>query len=207
VSPLIPSIIRPRNPGGKSQPTVRVVQLSQGATRANASVRSQIAHGIPLSGERYEHHEHNDDRQGNIGGGLARLWEQAEHNVTTLGRDGGDASGADVVFVAVPSGSVSEALGRVSGLEGKIAVDAANAFTGRDLAAVLAEKRSHGRMVTLDDVAPAGVAWFGGLLRRAHDVREEAVASTRSSSALLLPAVGYSRSDVSTLAADGSDGG
>jgi hypothetical protein len=44
-------------------------------------------------------------------------------------------------------------------------------------------------------------------LRRAHDVREEAVASTRSSSALFLPAVGYSRSDVSTLAADGSDGG
>jgi hypothetical protein len=75
------------------------------------------------------------------------------------------------------------------------------------LAAVLAEQRSHGRMVTLDDVAPAGVAWFGGLLCRAHDVREEAVASTRSSSALLLPAVGYSRSDVSTLAADGSDGG
>jgi hypothetical protein len=58
-----------------------------------------------------------------------------------------------------------------------------------------------------DDVAPAGVAWFGGLLRRGHDVREEAVASTRSSSALFLPAVGYSRSDVSTLAADGSDGG
>lgn len=75
------------------------------------------------------------------------------------------------------------------------------------LAAVLAEQRSYGRMVTLDDMAPAGVAWFGGLLRRGHDVREEAVASTRSSSALFLPAVGYSRSDVSTLASDESDGG
>jgi hypothetical protein len=47
----------------------------------------------------------------------------------------------------------------------------------------------------------AAVAW-AGLLRGAHDVREEAVASTRSSSALFLPAVGYSRSDVSTLAAE-----
>jgi predicted dinucleotide-binding enzyme len=32
--------------------------------------------------------------RGNIGGGLARLREQAGHNVTALGRDGGDASDA-----------------------------------------------------------------------------------------------------------------
>src|SRR5919199_466285 len=70
--------------------------------------------------------------RGNIGGGLAKLWEQAGHTVTTLGRDGGDASDADVVLVAVPSGSVSEALGKVSGLEGKTAIDTANAFQGRN---------------------------------------------------------------------------
>ena len=70
--------------------------------------------------------------KGNIGGGLARLWTQAGHNVTTLGREGGDASGADVVLVAVPGGSVSDALANVSGLEGKIAIDAANAFAGRN---------------------------------------------------------------------------
>ena len=70
--------------------------------------------------------------RGNIGGGLARLWEQAGHDVTTLGRDGGDASGADVVVVAVPSGSIGEALGKVSGLDGKVAIDTANAFAGRD---------------------------------------------------------------------------
>jgi predicted dinucleotide-binding enzyme len=70
--------------------------------------------------------------KGNIGGGLARRWEKAGHTVTTLGRDGGDASDADVVLVAVPSGSISEALAKVSGLEGKVAVDAANAFTGRN---------------------------------------------------------------------------
>ena len=70
--------------------------------------------------------------KGNIGGGLARLWERAGHSVTTLGRDGGDASNADVVLVAVPSGSISEALGKVTGLEGKTAIDAANPFAGRN---------------------------------------------------------------------------
>jgi 8-hydroxy-5-deazaflavin:NADPH oxidoreductase len=70
--------------------------------------------------------------RGNIGGGLAKLWEQAGHTVTTLGSDGGDASDADVVLVAVPSGSVSEALGNVTGLEGKTAIDTANAFAGRN---------------------------------------------------------------------------
>jgi 8-hydroxy-5-deazaflavin:NADPH oxidoreductase len=70
--------------------------------------------------------------RGNIGGGLARLWQQAGHEVTTLGREGGDASDADVVLVAVPSGSISEALEKVTGLEGKTAIDSANAFTGRN---------------------------------------------------------------------------
>jgi predicted dinucleotide-binding enzyme len=70
--------------------------------------------------------------KGNIGGGLARLWERAGHKVTTLGREGGDASDADVVLVAVPGGSASDALAKVSGLEGKIAIDTENAFAGRN---------------------------------------------------------------------------
>src|SRR5215211_4803444 len=70
--------------------------------------------------------------RGNNGGGLARLWEQAGHNVTTLGREGGDAADADVVLVAVPSGSISAALANVTGLEGRIAIDTANAFAGRN---------------------------------------------------------------------------
>jgi predicted dinucleotide-binding enzyme len=70
--------------------------------------------------------------RGNIGGGLAKLWEQAGHDVTTLGRDGGDASDADAVLVAVPSGSLSEALATVTGLEGKIVIDTTNAFQGRN---------------------------------------------------------------------------
>ena len=70
--------------------------------------------------------------KGNIGGGLARLWELAGHEVTTLGHEGGDASDADVVLVAVPGGSASDALSKVTGLEGKIAIDTENTFGGRD---------------------------------------------------------------------------
>jgi 8-hydroxy-5-deazaflavin:NADPH oxidoreductase len=70
--------------------------------------------------------------RGNIGGGLARLWERAGHEVTTLGQEGGDASGADVVLVAVPGGSIGEALSKVTGLEGKTTIDTTNAFGARD---------------------------------------------------------------------------
>jgi 8-hydroxy-5-deazaflavin:NADPH oxidoreductase len=70
--------------------------------------------------------------RGNIGGGLAHRWEKAGHTVTTLGHDGGDASAADVVLVAVPGGEIADALGKVSGLDGKTAIDATNAFGGRN---------------------------------------------------------------------------
>ena len=70
--------------------------------------------------------------RGNIGGGLAARWRKAGHEVQELGKDGGDASSADVVLVAVPSGALGEALGKVTGLEGKIAIDATNAFAGRN---------------------------------------------------------------------------
>lgn len=70
--------------------------------------------------------------KGNVGGGLARLWERAGHDVTTFGREGGDASGADVLLVAVPSGAIADALAGVSGIAGKPAIDATNAFHGRN---------------------------------------------------------------------------
>jgi len=53
---------------------------------------------------------------GNVGGGLADLWERAGHDVTRLGRDGGDVSDAGVVLVAVPGGATAGALGRLAGL-------------------------------------------------------------------------------------------
>ena len=107
--------------------------------------------------------------KGNIGGGLARLWEQAGHNVTTLGREGGDASDADVVLVAVPGGSASDALSRVSGLEGTIAIDAENAFAGRNeqYESFAHEVKAH----TNGPVAKAFNANFAALYDRIRDTR------------------------------------
>jgi 8-hydroxy-5-deazaflavin:NADPH oxidoreductase len=70
--------------------------------------------------------------KGTIGGGFARLWGTGSTHRHHPRPWGGDASAADVVLVAVPSGSISEALGKVTGLEAKVAIDSANAFGGRD---------------------------------------------------------------------------
>jgi predicted dinucleotide-binding enzyme len=70
--------------------------------------------------------------RGNVGGGLAKLWRAAGHEVQELGRDGGDATSADVVLVAVPGAQVGEALAGVRGLEGKVAIDATNVVRDRD---------------------------------------------------------------------------
>jgi predicted dinucleotide-binding enzyme len=45
--------------------------------------------------------------RGQIGGGLARLWRESGHEETSLGRDGGDVSGADVVLIAVSGSRIS----------------------------------------------------------------------------------------------------
>jgi predicted dinucleotide-binding enzyme len=70
--------------------------------------------------------------RGNVGGGLARLWREAGHEVQELGRDGGDASEADVLLVAVPGPEIASALGGVTGIEGKVTIDATNAVRGRN---------------------------------------------------------------------------
>jgi predicted dinucleotide-binding enzyme len=66
--------------------------------------------------------------RGNVGGGLADLWEQAGHEVTRLGKEGGDVSAADAVLIAVPGGAIEAALDNVRGLEGKTVIDATNLF-------------------------------------------------------------------------------
>jgi 8-hydroxy-5-deazaflavin:NADPH oxidoreductase len=70
--------------------------------------------------------------RGNVGGGLAKLWQKAGHAVNPLGREGGDGSAADVLVVAVPSGAVADALGKVSGIDGKVTIDATNAYGPRN---------------------------------------------------------------------------
>jgi predicted dinucleotide-binding enzyme len=70
--------------------------------------------------------------RGNVGGGLARMWRAAGHEVRELGRDGGDASEADVLLVAVPGPEIANALRSVTGVEGKVTIDATNAVRGRN---------------------------------------------------------------------------
>jgi 8-hydroxy-5-deazaflavin:NADPH oxidoreductase len=70
--------------------------------------------------------------RGNVGGGLAKLWRDAGHEVREIGRDGGDASAADALLVAVPGPQISDALGKVTGIEGKVTIDATNAVRGRN---------------------------------------------------------------------------
>jgi 8-hydroxy-5-deazaflavin:NADPH oxidoreductase len=68
--------------------------------------------------------------RGNVGGGLADLWEKAGHEVQRIGSDGGDVTGVDAVLLAVPSAAIGDALGSVSGLQGKTLIDATNLFQG-----------------------------------------------------------------------------
>lgn len=70
--------------------------------------------------------------RGNVGGGLAAKWRDAGHEVQELGRDGGDASDADVLLLAVPGPEIANALGGMSGIEGKPTIDATNAVRGRN---------------------------------------------------------------------------
>ncbi len=100
--------------------------------------------------------------RGRIGGGLADLWRDAGHEVDELGRDGGDASDADAVLVAVPGALISPALSGVTGLEGKIAIDATNVLPERhgDFPSYAEEVKSF----THAPVAKSFNMNFGGLL-------------------------------------------
>jgi 8-hydroxy-5-deazaflavin:NADPH oxidoreductase len=64
--------------------------------------------------------------KGNVGGGLADLWEKAGHEVTRIGSDGGDVSDAEAVLLAVPGGAVADALDGVQSIDGKTVIDATN---------------------------------------------------------------------------------
>lgn len=68
--------------------------------------------------------------RGNVGGGLARRWRAAGHEVIEIGRDGGDVSAADVVLLAVPSAQIEDALRGADGIEGKTVIDATNYVRG-----------------------------------------------------------------------------
>ena len=64
--------------------------------------------------------------RGNVGGGLGDRWEKAGHELTRIGREGGDVSGADAVLMAVPGRSVPDAFETVVGWDAKTVLDATN---------------------------------------------------------------------------------
>src|SRR4051794_27778901 len=66
--------------------------------------------------------------RGNVGGGLADLWERAGHQVTRLGREGGEISGAEAVLLAVPGDAIADALEKLRGIEGRTVIDATNLY-------------------------------------------------------------------------------
>jgi len=68
--------------------------------------------------------------RGNVGGGLADRWERAGHEVTRIGSEGGDASDADAVVLALPGAALAQAFETVTGLQGKTVIDATNLIGG-----------------------------------------------------------------------------
>lgn len=69
--------------------------------------------------------------RGKVGGGLARLWRAAGHEVEEIGRDGGDVAGADAVLLAVPAPAIEDAMARMSGFGDVPLIDATN-LVGRE---------------------------------------------------------------------------
>jgi predicted dinucleotide-binding enzyme len=60
---------------------------------------------------------------GNVGGGLADLWEGAGHEMMRIGLTGADVSDADAVLLAVPGEAIAVALDGLRGIEGKTIID------------------------------------------------------------------------------------
>ena len=101
--------------------------------------------------------------RGKIGGGLADLWEKAGHEVTRLGHEGGDVAEADVVLIAMPGGSIEEALAGVTGLEGKTTIDATNLYGGAVPPGGHASNAEYVKSVTGGPTAKAWNINFGAL--------------------------------------------
>ncbi len=64
--------------------------------------------------------------KGNVGGGLADLWEAAGNQVTRIGSEGGEVSDAEAVLLALPGAAIADVFETVRGLEGKTVIDATN---------------------------------------------------------------------------------
>jgi 8-hydroxy-5-deazaflavin:NADPH oxidoreductase len=110
--------------------------------------------------------------RGVMGGTLARLWTSAGHEVTQLGRAGGDAADADVVLLAVPSQAVPAALEGVTGLRGKVVIDLTNRFGG-DAPAGYPSIAEYVKASTGGPTAKAFNLNYGELLDKASEARAQ----------------------------------
>lgn len=116
--------------------------------------------------------------RGNVGGGLADLWEKAGHDVTRIGREGGDVSEAEAVLVAVPGAAVGEALDNIQGIDGKTVIDATNLFGSEPPAGF----RSNAEFVKSKTNGPT-VKSFNLNLARLYDQVEKASSAPATSGA------------------------
>jgi predicted dinucleotide-binding enzyme len=108
--------------------------------------------------------------RGMIGGGLGDLWEQAGHEVTRIGRDGGDVSGAEVVLIAVPGPAVADVFERVTGWDGKTVIDATN-LIGAQPPSGFASNAEYIKSRTGGPTAKSFNINFASLFGRLHEAR------------------------------------
>jgi predicted dinucleotide-binding enzyme len=94
--------------------------------------------------------------KGKVGGGLADLWRKAGHQVTELGREGGNATGAEAALLAVPAAAISAALAGIRGLDGVPVIDPTN---------VVRDPRPEG----FDSLAQYVKSLTGGLVAKAFN--------------------------------------
>jgi predicted dinucleotide-binding enzyme len=108
--------------------------------------------------------------RGTIGGTLARLWTSAGHEVTELGREGGDVAGSDVVLLAVPSSVAVDALASVTGLRDQIIIDATNRLGSEAPPSGYSSIAEYVKTTTSGPVAKAFNLNFGKLFEQAATV-------------------------------------
>jgi predicted dinucleotide-binding enzyme len=88
---------------------------------------------------------------GNVGGALAKLWQEAGHDVRAGGRDSvaDVAAHGEVVLLAIPAVAVDAALDAAGPLDGKVLIDATNDLAGDwpSLAGHIAERAPGAKVV------------------------------------------------------------
>ena len=110
------------------RPTPLIPSRRSGAASVAINLATVTHRRHPRTRKEYEQVKIVTMGRGNVGGGLAQLWERAGHQVTRLGREGGDVSDTDVVLMAVPGGAIAEAIAKLTGIDRRMVIDATNLY-------------------------------------------------------------------------------